>query len=428
MRCAQPIAKRRPKMDSIVAAPIAGKPLILMRWAAIIGQTLVLLSAHFWFDYQLMLVPALCCIAALLALNFCAAIHMPKGPAASGYLITERAARASIIFDSVQLSGLLFFTGGIENPFVMLLIAPLTVGATLLKSGDVATLLVITLLGAAAQFFSPFTIHWEGDVMMPVDYMGGLWFALLVTVVFITSYIWSVTHERRRLADALAESEAALARTRRASDIGALAAAIAHELSTPLGTMLLIANELAKEKHGNQQLDDDIQTLLNESKRCKIILADLSSVARRVRDDDMPRVPLCVLVTELFEPYAKPYLHLETTGDAENHLVLRRPELTHGLANFLSNAADFAKRHIGVHCHAEGKMLQVIISDDGAGFAPALLQRLGEPYVGAREDGHMGLGVFIATTLLERTGAKVTFANAETGGAQINIIWPNGIQ
>lgn len=411
---------------------IAGRPLVLMRWFAIIGQLAVLLAAYFIYGYNLALIPALCCIAALLALNFCAAIHMPKGPAASGYLITARAARASIIFDSVQLSGLLFFTGGIENPFIMLLVAPLTVGATLLRSQDVAQLLVITLLGAALQFFSPFPIHWQNDVAMPVDYLGGLWFALLVTVVFITSYVWSVMHERRRLADALAESEAALARTRRASDIGALAAAIAHELSTPLGTIMLIAKELSSGTYADKALSDDIQTLVAESKRCKTILADLSGAQSRVINDAMPQTPLCVLITGLFEPYNKPHLHLTTDGDAAHYLVHRRPELTHGLANFLSNAADFAVRNVTVHCHQRGKELEIIIADDGPGFTPALLQRLGEPYVGARAVGegesHHGLGVFIATTLLERTGAQLSFSNGIKGGAQINLTWPQGIK
>lgn len=411
---------------------IAGRPLILMRWAAIIGQTVVLLIAHFAYGYQLALIPALCCIASLLALNFCASIHMPKGPAASGYLISLPAARASIVFDSIQLSGLLFFTGGIENPFVMLLVAPLTVGATLLRSADVAALLVITLLGAALQFFSPFHLNWQGNASLPVDYQGGLWFALLVTVVFITSYVWTVMHERRRLSDALAESEAALARARRTSDIGALAAAIAHELSTPLGTITLIANELAAEKHDNQALNEDIATLLAESRRCKTILADLSSATRTVQNSDMPRAPLSALLIELFELYKKPTQQLDIDGEAAHLPVLRKPELTHGLANFLSNAADFAHQKIYVHCHQHNGALSLTIDDDGPGFAPAVLQRLGEPYISERANTpnvvHHGLGIFIATTLLERTGAVLAFDNGPNGGGRVTITWPNGIK
>lgn len=419
-------------MSNLLHTGIAARPLVLMRWAAIVGQLLVLLVASFHYHYDLAVIPALICIAALAALNFCATFHMPKGQ--GGFLFTESAVRASIIFDSVQLSGLLFFTGGIENPFVMLLVAPLTVGATLLPSADVAKLLVITLLGAALQFFSPFTLNWDNAQTLPVDYLGGLWFALLVTVVFVASYVWSVTAERRRLADALDASEDALAKAQRASDIGALAAAIAHEISTPLGTITIIAKELATQQHADPALADDIKTLVAETTRCRTILADLSNATKRISDNDLPRMTLEVLLTSLFEPYQKPGLHFDIEGKAATTLVQRQPALSHGLANLLSNAADFARTRITAVCHNEDKKLIVTITDDGPGFAPALLQRLGEPYMTQRSDEgthlgpHLGLGVFIATTLLERTGANMAFDNAPSGGARVSIVWPDGIK
>lgn len=404
-----------------------------MRWAAVFGQSTVLLLAYFVYDYQVALLPALGCILALIALNFCAAHHMPKGPAAaSGYLITLPAARASIVFDTIQLAGLLFFTGGIENPFVMLLVVPLTVGATLLRGGDVAMLLMVTLLGLALQFFSPFPLEWRGGApSLPLDYTAGLWLALFLTVMFLASYVWSVSYEKRRLADALAASETALANARRVNDVGAMAAAVAHELATPLGTITLIAKELSK--RNIPELKDDIATLVAESQRCRTIMADLGQMAARVEADTAPPLPLQELLAELIAPHQKPHLHFELAGQAMHKAVPRSAALQHGLSNLLANAADFAASHIMLEAYTTDGALILTITDDGPGFPPALLQRLGEPYISKRDHGtatrsHLGLGIFIAITLLERTGATLEFSNPASGGALVTLSWPNEIR
>jgi len=263
----------------------------------------------------------------------------------------------------------------------------------------------------------------------PPELVLGLWAALVIATLFIGGYAWSIAEAARRLRDAVAATQLALAREQRVSAVGALAAAAAHELGSPLATIAVVARELARELPPDSPHADDAQLLLSQSERCRQILAELS----RHRDEEgaspYTRLPISALVEAAGALSHDPRVRLifATTGadaDAEP-LVARSPEIMHGLNNLIQNAVQFARREVSVTIHWDRASVAVEIADDGPGFPVHLLARLGEPYLSTRagDANHMGLGIFIAQSLLERTGADLAFDNLADGGAHVAISW-----
>ncbi|HYM01588.1 MAG TPA: ATP-binding protein, partial [Stellaceae bacterium] len=252
--------------------------------------------------------------------------------------------------------------------------------------------------------------------------------------VFIAGYTGSVAEEARRLRDAVAATQLALAREQRVSAVGALAAAAAHELGSPLATIAVVAKELVRDLPPDSPYAQDALLLLSQSERCRTILADLARQRDGESGSPFTRMPFSALVEAAGEPHsaaAIDVLYLTAAGrDADTHpveepLVPRSPEIMHGLGNLIQNAAQFARREVTVTTSWSEDTVAVDIVDDGPGFPPQVLTRIGEPYISGRggETQHMGLGIFIAQSLLERTGARVSFANLPDGGAQVVVEW-----
>jgi two-component system sensor histidine kinase RegB len=279
-----------------------------------------------------------------------------------------------------------------------------------------------------------------GQPEFPDLYVVGLWAALALSTVFIAAYTWSVTEEGRRMSDAFAATQLALAREQRISAVGALAAAAAHELGSPLGTIAVIAKELARDLPADSPFTEDAALLLSESGRCRTILAGLA--LRPEADGGTPytRLPITALVEAAGAPHQLPGIKIvyramppaagEETGSAVESAALppavaRSPEIMHGLGNFIQNAVQFARRRVDVTIRWTDRIIAVEIADDGPGFPTQVLSRLGEPYLSGRNEDaeHMGLGIFIAETLLERTGAALDFANHWNGGAIVSVEW-----
>jgi two-component system sensor histidine kinase RegB len=281
----------------------------------------------------------------------------------------------------------------------------------------------------------------DGDFQPAALFILALAMALALSVVFIAAYIFRVADEARQMSDALAATQMALDREQRISAVGSLAAAAAHELGSPLGTIAVVAKEIARDLPSDSPLRSDVDLLLSESARCRDILARLSANPDEAApgQDGIPPgpQPLRAIVEAAAEPYQRAGVRfvIEAGPDsgaesAPEPRLKRSAELLHGLGNLLENALEFAASQVRVAIRWNAKHISVAILDDGPGFDPTQMAQLGEPYRSGGAQGregksvHMGLGVFIAQTLLERTGATVAFGNAEAGGAEVSIVWP----
>jgi two-component system, sensor histidine kinase RegB len=414
-----------------VAAPLVAtrgrvrlRTLLVIRWVGIAGQAAALLFVHYGLGYPLPIGWAGAVVGASAALNL-----WLTGQWRGSALLSDRMAAFQLGYDMLQLAALLYLTGGLGNPFAILILAPVIVSATVLSRRSTVWLSLMALASIAllAGFHMP--LPWPNqDFRLEPLFILGLALALGLSVLFIAAYVLSVSEEARRLSDALSATQMALDRERQHSAVGALAAAAAHELGTPLGTIALVAHEIARDLPKGSPLVSDVGLLLSESRRCKDILAEL---AARPGADNQPfgPLPVAALIETAAAPYRRPEIRfrIETQGDLPD--LPASPELSHGLGTLLQNAFEFARHEVVARLAADERELKVTISDDGPGFDPALLGQLGEPYVSRGNYGrdgqgeHMGLGVFIAVTLLGRTGALLHFGNRPAGGGEVVVSW-----
>ena len=407
------------------SGPINLRTLILIRWVAIAGQVSTILIVHYGLGFRLPLVPALGVVASSAFLNL-VLIVLRQWAARLG----ARDAALYLGYDVLQLAVLLYLTGGLQNPFSILILAPVTVAATILSRRAVIALSLLAVAAISVLALRHMPLPWRNEpLVFPPELVLGIWIALVLATVFIGGYTWSIAQGARRLRDAMAATQLALAREQRVSAVGALAAAAAHELGSPLATIAVVAKELARELPGSSPHAEDAALLLSQSERCRRILAELAQQPEEDGGSPYTRLPISALV----ETAAAPHRHqgirliLATAGAAaeDEPLVRRSPEIMHGLNNLIQNAVQFAAHEVSITTFWDAKSVMVEIDDDGPGFPLHLLGRLGEPYLSTRAGvtDHMGLGIFIAQSLLERSGARLAFDNLAEGGAHVAISW-----
>ena len=412
--------------------PVRLGTLVGLRWLAVAGQTIGVLFVHFGLGYPLPLVECLALIALSVVLNIWLILRFGQGHR-PGVVF----AFAQLAYDSAQLFGLLALTGGLENPFALLLFAPISVSATTLPQRSTFLLagFVVVLASFLAVFHMP--LPWDPRTRIVFDnlYVIGIWVSLVCGVVFISVYTNRVAHEARQLADALTATELALSRREQLHALDGLAAAAAHELGTPLSTIALAAKEMLGDLPAGP-LRDDVELIISQSARCRAILAKLRNLGAD-GDDPFATVPLQALIAEVASPHESQgkSITIHADGGAPEPVVRRSAGLLYGLGNLIENATQFARSNVLIATSWDKAMVRLTVTDDGGGFPPELIARLGEPYLTTRlrppngdssEPGGLGLGIFIAKTLLERTGADLTFANAAADGsrARVAIVWP----
>lgn len=406
---------------------LTGRTLIYMRWIAIAGQTGTVLLVHFFLGYPMLIGPALATIGASVLLNLVATVQ-PSGQVR----LAERDTALYLAYDQLQLTLLLYLTGGLTNPFAILLLAPHTLGATILSRYSVVLLTALNQACLTTLALWHFPLPWPQGPgpNLPALYDFGVWLGLSMSSLLSAAYVFRAAQEARRIADALAATQLGLAREQRLSSLGALAAAAAHELGTPLGTIALVAKELAREIPIDSPHGEDIQLLLTQSARCREILANLARQPEADGGEPFDRIPLSALIEYAAAPHqsgpARLAISRQGQGAFNQEPVVRRtPEIVHGLGNLLQNSLQFARNTVGVMIEWTDETVTVTIQDDGPGFPSHVLARIGEPYLSGRSaaTGHMGLGIFIAQTLLERSGASVEFSNRRNGGARVILRW-----
>ena len=403
--------------------------LVAIRWVAILGQLTAILVAHQGLGFPLPLGPVLGAVGASFLINLGAAALWPQSAR-----LSDRGAALFLGYDVVQLAALLALTGGLGNPFSILLLVPVTISATLLRLSSTVVLCALVIGCASLTAFVHWPLPWAGaPVLLPTLYVVGLWTALVLGTVFLAVYAWRVAAEARRIEDALSATHLALDQEQRAAELGALAAAAAHELGTPLGTMTVVARELERGLEPGDPIADDIALLVSQSQRCREILTRLSR-GDHVLDAPFESLSLSVLLELIVAPHRSERVDVvidasfdETAPQIVEPQVHAVPEILHGLGNLVENAVQFAERQVEIKARWTAGEVRLEVLDDGPGFPHGMLTWLGEPYLSSRrESGRMGLGVFIAKTLLRRTGGHVGFANRhrKIGGARVTVTWP----
>ena len=413
---------RRLKLDTLVR----------LRWLAVIGQGAAVSLVHFGLGYQLPFGACFAVIAAAAAVNLGLRIRRP-----ASHRLGDDAATVLLAFDILQLAGLLFLTGGLQNPFAILFLAPVLISATALAPQRTLGLGLLAVACASVLILVHQPLPWGAGrpLELPFLYVAGIWTAILLGIAFTGAFAYRVAEEARQLAQALAATELVLAREQHLSQLDGLAAAAAHELGTPLATIALVARELALQAPPGTPLAEDTRLLSEQVQRCRVILSKLTSL-----DDAeggiLETMTLQHLIEEVVGPQ-RPFSHaidVDCRGEGPEPVCRRSPGLLYGLGNLVDNAADFARTTIAIEARWSSEQVSVQIRDDGPGFAPEILLRVGEPYVTTRArdraDGEtvsgLGLGLFIAKTLIERSGGHIVLSNAAAPGtgAVVRIAWP----
>ena len=419
------------------------RTMIFIRWVAISGQLAAIIIAYQYFDLALDLSLCFFAVGISVLANITASLFFPESKR-----LSELENVFMILFDLFQLAFLLYLTGGLNNPFSFLLVAPVVVSAAALKRQSTiiigsAAILIVTLL---STFFVPLENQAGKLLSIPDIFLFGNWIAIITGVVFLAFYSTRVTSELNTMSDALFATQTALSREQKLTDLGGVVAAAAHELGTPLATIKLTSSELIEELRNFPELLDDALLIRDQADRCGNILNSMGSTGKD--DLQMHQALLAEIIREAAEPHSKRGITIETKisddhkgGIDEPHLI-RRPEIIHGLRNMIQNAVDFATSKVWVESSWTKETITIIIADDGYGYPANLLGRLGDPFLTAKigkqnRQGYegMGLGLFIAKTLLERTGAKISFMNGhrnqtsnqskvEPSGAIVEINWP----
>ena len=405
------------------------RTLIMLRWLAVGGQTVTILIVHFLAGFELPIGFCLGLIAMSALVNTWLTLAVPPQKFARDW-----EAFAQLGFDVLQMCALLMLTGGLQNPFVVMLAAPIIIAVAALPPRWAGGVAIIAIAGTGAMWLWSLPLPWYGGVTLdlPGMYVFGLLVAIFIAVAFTAVYSWRVSHEGKRMATALAATQSVLSREQRLSALGALSAAAAHELGTPLATIQLTAKEMLREIEAGTPLSEDAELLVTQARRCRDILKRLGEV-QEASDARHDRIEFLAALEEASAPLRGlgPLVNVELADPADDDQpVLRRiPELIYGIGNFVENSADFAVTRVVVEGRWDRSNIYIRVIDDGPGFSSDILSKIGEPYVTSRSgtpgQGGLGLGVFIAKTMIEKTGGVVRFDNAPApGGAIVSIRWP----
>lgn len=414
--------------------------IVRLRWIAVLGQLLTVGTVYLILGFPMPVAYCLATIALSAWLNVFLAIRFPARHRTSAEL-----AALLLAYDILQLMLLLHLTGGIDNPFTILIVAPVVVSAATLPLRYTLGLGFIAMVATLLLVYEYWPLPWIPGLrfQLPFLYKMGVIAAVFCSMVFLALYAWRLANESRQMSDALSVTELVIAREQKLHALDGLAAAAAHELGTPLSTIYLVSKELERDLGEDSPHIEDVRLLRTQADRCREILRTLT---RKPTEQDPMHARLSVreMIDEAAAPYIERPVKVEITsgptpGTDEQSLREpvgeRKPGVIYGLGNIVENAVDYARSRVEVGASWDDTTVTVRIADDGPGFPPDLMDALGEPYVTTRSAsdpkresraGGLGLGFFIAKTLLERSGANVNLENREEPetGAIVTISWP----
>jgi two-component system sensor histidine kinase RegB len=403
------------------------KTFVVLRWIAIIGQYLSVSFVFFILNFELPFV--YCNLIILLG----AATNLYLQFAEKENQLSNKKSFSYLLYDIIQLSLLLFFTGGVTNPFIILLTIPAIVSSTFLNLRSTVNLLVTTIIILLILTINHFPLPHPDELHfhVPDYYLYALPISIITGLIFLTYFGIRFGVESRKRTEALNRLELILAKEHELESIGMQAAAAAHSLGTPLSTISVIAKELQKEIGDNPQYSKDINLLLSQTKRCSEILKNLSQDQLQ-EDNFLSNIKIGDLLNEIVRSFSeiseKKILFIKDKNEQDPQID-RTLEITYGLRNFIGNAVKYSNSLVEISLKSNNAITEVRINDDGPGFSEDVKDVLGEPYIRSKNKvisskSGLGLGTFIGKTLLERMKANVQFNNSvNLKGAMVTIRW-----
>ena len=398
--------------------------LIKIRWIAIFGQILAIFFVSYIIKIQIPLYETLSIILLSVVINFYSYLEERKNKS-----ISNIKAFLFLLFDTLQLGFLLFLTGGIVNPFSILILAPVITSASYLPALMTVILSTISIIIIILLNFYFIPLDLGNEFYLPEIYNFGLVASLIITVIFIAIYAYLFASSSRKISNALSVSKLQILNQKKITEVGSLSAATAHELGTPLNTIFLVLNDLLKEKKliEDKNIVKDIILLKSQAERCKEILQKLSKNPLKIKDKFLEKVKITDLIKINFEKFNNDKkLNIKKTLITDEPEIVYKDEIMYALGNIIQNAIFYSKKIVTAELNYTKLNLKIIITDDGTGFSKDIIDKLGEPYISKNNQG-MGLGIFIAKNLIENMGGKLNFYNSKDENAVVEIVFDNSI-
>ncbi|MDC1047189.1 ActS/PrrB/RegB family redox-sensitive histidine kinase [Alphaproteobacteria bacterium] len=392
--------------------------LIKIRWIAIVGQLITLFTIFFVFNFSIPLTECLFVVLLSILINF-SSYFIQKG----NYTLTDKKTFLFLLFDISQLVGLLFLTGGVFNPFVILILAPIIISASYLSAFWTILLSLYSIVLILIINFNYFPLSWEKNFIIPSIYNIGILVALIITIIFVAIYAYLFASSARKISSALTATELKLSNQKKTTEVAYLSAAAVHELSTPLNTIFLVLNDLLKEKVlvTNTILMKDIELLKSQAERCKEILLRLSKNPQNLKDKFFEKIRIIDLIKLNFEKFNdNKILTFNYYQFSKEKKIYFKDEINYAIGNIIQNAILYSKHEILISLKISKNEFNIKIQDDGNGFSRDVLDKLGEPYISKSKKG-MGLGIFIAKNLIENMKGNIIFYNSSSNGAVVEI-------
>ena len=399
--------------------------LTILRYIAILGQFAAINIVFFYLDLKFPIKETYIIIFIGLLTNLFLQFKIKV------IQLKDTYASLFLLYDIFQLSALLYFTGGILNPFVILLIIPTIVSSTFLSMGTTIILGVITsfLLFLLSYTYLPLPGLESNIFDVPNFYKQGILIAILIGLIFLSYFGIRFAGETKKRSEALNKLQEVISKEYELESLGGQAAAAAHSLGTPLATIAVVAKELKKEIGDDKNFSKDIDLLISQTKRCSDILKKISK--KQIKDDIfLSSIKFEDLLEEIinsFKETSSKKIELSIEEDKNKIEIDRTPEIIYGLRNFIGNANKFSKSKVNIYLKSNNREVDIIIKDDGPGFPDDIFNFLGEPYIKSKSketgsNAGLGLGTFLGKTLLEKQGAKLSFKNNHYG-AEVKIVF-----
>jgi len=401
--------------------------LTILRYIAIIGQFIAINVVFFYlnleFPIKVSLIVVFIGLLTNLYLQFKVKANQLKDTYASLFLL----------YDLFQLAILLYLTGGIFNPFSILLIIPAIVSSTFLSMGTTIILGFITslILFTLTHYYLPLPGLLVENFDVPSFYKFGILISILIGLIFLSYFGIRFAGETKKRSEALNKLQEVIAKEYELESLGGQAAAAAHSLGTPLATIAVVAKELKKEIGNNKDVSKDIDLLISQTKRCSEILKQISK--KQIEEDIfLSSIKLEDLLEEIIDSFketSSKKIELVSNDDNNKINIERTPEIIYGLRNFIGNAVKFSKSRVKINLMSDLEKIEIKINDDGPGIPDDIIKKIGEPYIKSKSaelnsNSGLGLGTFLGKTLLEKQGAKLLFRrNNDLGGALVIISW-----
>tara|TARA_B100000965_G_scaffold247371_1_gene207764 strand:- start:438 stop:1727 length:1290 start_codon:yes stop_codon:yes gene_type:complete len=403
------------------------KTLVILRWIAITGQLVAINLVYFYLQLEFPI------FFAFIVISFGFITNLYLQFKIKSIQLKDLYASIFLIYDLIQLTILLYLTGGISNPFSILMIIPAIVSSTFLSMGTTIILGILTIifLFLLTIFHFPIPGIHEHAFTFPKLYLIGYFIAIIVGLVFLSYFGIRFSGESKRRSDAINKLQQVIAKEYELESLGGQAAAAAHSLGTPLATINVVATELKKELGDKKEFSKDINLLISQTKRCGDILKKISK-KQIIEDQFFNKTKLENLIEELiisFRETSSKKISLTSDKNNNNLDFQRTPELIYGLRNFIGNAVKFSKSIVEIILISDKDNIQIQINDDGPGFPEDIIEVIGEPYIRSKSNqlisnSGTGLGTFLGKTLLERQSANLNFTrDNKLGGASVLISW-----